>query len=147
MSTCLAGGRVKSQVWYDMTSIFKRPTDLPLFVWGQPDELISRGIFWYLELQDSLLWQHQPPKNNGLILKHLHLHHTKWQRQRPCQLNYWVLVRNAVGIECARWCDCSRKQTEKTSEHWASQQVINTSEWSSQKTPTWKSKQEIVNKL
>lgn len=71
----LAGGRVKSQVRHDMTAIFKRPTDLPLFVWGQPDELISRGIFWYLELQDSLLWQHQPPKNNGLILKHLH--HTK----------------------------------------------------------------------
>lgn len=42
-----------------------RPTDLPLFVWGQPDELIRRGVFWYLESQVSLLWQHQPPKNNG----------------------------------------------------------------------------------
>lgn len=59
---------VKPQVWHDVTSVFKRPTDLPLFVWGQPDELISRGIFWYLELQVSLLWQHQPPKNKELIL-------------------------------------------------------------------------------
>lgn len=59
---------VKPQVWHDVTSVFERPTDLPLFVWGQPDELISRGIFWYLELQVSLLWQHQPPKNNGLLL-------------------------------------------------------------------------------
>lgn len=42
-----------------------RPTDLPVFVWGQPDELIRRGVFWYLESQVSLLWQHQPPKNNG----------------------------------------------------------------------------------
>lgn len=31
------------------------PADLPLFVWGHPDELISRGIFWYLESQVSLL--------------------------------------------------------------------------------------------
>lgn len=68
MSTCFAGDCMKSQIWHDTMSIFRRPTDLPLFVWGQPDELISRGIFWYLKLQVSLLWQHQPPKNNGLIL-------------------------------------------------------------------------------
>lgn len=64
---------VKGQVWHDETSVFKRPTDLPLFVRGQPDELISRGIFWYLELQVSLLWQHQPPKNNNLLILNLYI--------------------------------------------------------------------------
>lgn len=96
VSTCFAGDCVKSLIRHDMMSPLRRPTDLPLFVWGQPDELISRGIFWYLKLQVSLLWQHQPPKNNGLILD-VYISHSD---RDPCSSTK-MLVRNAVGLECA----------------------------------------------
>lgn len=83
---------VKPQGRNNVTSVFKRPTDLPLFVWGQADELISRGIFWYLELQVSLLWQHQPPKNNGLML-HFYI--------RPLLAQQTCLCGMSAGMECA----------------------------------------------